>query len=275
MLTVERQADIYAYISLKGSVSIHELAQKYRVSDQTIRRDLRQLEQKGQVIITFGGAYIPEMEFPNYNVNIQVRRSLAMLEKKAIALLTLPLFNDNDFVYFDHSTTMISVAELIAQQADYPHHFTVVTNSYVIAQILQNQPTIRVILLGGNVDSTNGCTSGPDTYQALHRYHFSKSFLSCSSLSLEQGITDSNLEMKTIRETALHQSVERYLLVDHTKFNSASSFQLCSIQDLHGIITDSPVPPEWEKYLAEHNIQLLTSPNFPEQKREIENGARS
>lgn len=257
MLPIERQNEMYTYICANGSASVRSLAKRFNVSGQTVRRDLKILEQRGQVVTTHGGAYLQTIEFQKHNVDFELRRSLAVIEKNQIAALALPLLSNKDLVYFDNSTTLLTLAELLVRSREVPEDITVVTNSLSLADAIKINTDIELLLLGGKIDKINDCCVGIKTFQELEDYHFDKAFLTCSSLTLEVGLSDSSRNIAQIRKHAIERASEVILLADHTKFDSNSNYPICSLDRVNVFITDRYPGAKWEQQLIDRGVKLL------------------
>ncbi len=251
MLASERLEYIIKLVTLEKFVSVESLSQDLNVSGETIRRDLKLLENKRIVKRTYGGAYL-EGGFDN-DVNIQVRKSKFVENKKTIAQICSRFIQREDTIYLDSSTTSLEIAKLISQ---FP--VTVITNSLLITNYLSKFEQVRTITIGGILDTVNLCFTGKTAISILDNYYAKKGFISCRSLSIKYGVMDSNEQIGHVRSKAIQNCNEPYLIVDHTKFDKTSLCKIADFEELKGIITDQAPPQHWIDYFHEKGIPVFS-----------------
>ncbi|QNM04829.1 DeoR/GlpR family DNA-binding transcription regulator [Qiania dongpingensis] len=256
MLAVTRRNLIKAQIQEKKSVTVPALAKKFEVTEETIRRDLKILEGEGVLSRTYGGAFI--QNGVQNEVDFTVRMDAYVDSKTIIAESCRKLVSHGDSIYLDNSTTALFVAESLMQ-----FRITVVTNSLAIINRLCGQSNIHLIAVGGSFDSDTNSFMGAGTLNALSAYHVDKAFLSCRSLSMEHGVTDSYEELAHLRRVILNRANESYLIADHSKFNYASFVKISGFEPISGIVTDKALSPEWRSFLAEKGIACYDGPTLP------------
>ena len=155
MFAEERQEKILEMLKVNKRVSNTELIKKFGVSGTTIRIDLTELEQKGLLSRTHGGAILKED--PVYGEDsISSRREKNKEEKECIAKKARAQIEDGDTILLDSGTTALDLAELLKDI----HNLTVITNDLQIALKLQKYSEIHLILLGGRVRTSFECTVG-------------------------------------------------------------------------------------------------------------------
>ena len=195
MLAAERQSRIARLITERQTVSVVELCNLFNVSDMTIYRDLRRLEGRGILQRTHGGAILlkqPPGDLPYY-----AREHEQVREKQAIARLSATLIHDGETIALDAGTTIATLARALVHKRD----LTVVTNSVHVINELAGISDIRVIATGGSLWEPTMSMVGPLAVSALRRFAVDKAFLATPAISLEAGITNSNLyeaEVKSI-----------------------------------------------------------------------------
>lgn len=250
MLSITRINDIRSQIQQKNSVLVSELAKKYKVTEETIRRDLKKLEEQGVLTRVYGGAY--NVNGVQNDVDIDIRQSVLLDEKKTIAKRAFPIIIDGDSIFLDSSTTALQLALLLKEL-----NLTVITNSFPIAQVLSEHENIHLIVLGGSLNNKSMSFIGQSAKMVLSNYFVDKAFISCRSLSLRNGITDSNEEQGAIRRIALERSEKAYLLIDHTKFGPTSFVHIADVSQLSAVITDQPLSTEWTKLFQSKSLKVI------------------
>jgi DeoR/GlpR family transcriptional regulator of sugar metabolism len=242
MLAASRRSSIKELLTEKKSVTVLELAELFEVTDETIRKDLKALEQQGFLVKTYGGAFIQEGTLNDVLISV---RSGAFVESKAIiGKLASKLISNGDSVFFDCSTTAYHIAQAVKDM-----RITVVTNSLTIGNCLASIKDINLILIGGSLNRTHMSFQGRDALQTISRYHMDKAFISARSLCIEHGITDSNDEVAEIRRTILDHANEVFIIADHTKFNKTSFVSIGNFERVSGIITDILPDERWINFL--------------------------
>lgn len=259
MLAIERKALIKEAVLEKKSVVVSELSQQFDVTEETIRRDLKALEAEGFLTRTYGGAFIQEGSIND--VDVSVRETAYVESKKQIALQCLSLVNNGDAIFLDGSTTALETARALQGM-----HLTVLTNSLLIADLLAKSQDIRLIIIGGTLYPQSMCFFGNATLEELTTYYVDTAFISCRSLSLQNGVTDSTEQNAALRKKIVTRADRTYLLADHTKFNRTSFIKICDFQELRGIITDQALSPEWHQMAAESHLELLEFTSQPAKK---------
>ena len=248
MLAISRQNLIKELLQENKSVTIADLAVRMNVTRETIRRVLRAMEQEHELIRTHGGAYI--LDGVQNDLDISTRQVLKTEEKKAIALKCDALIQTGEIIYLDNSTTAWFIANKIASRK-----LTVVTNSLEIANILSSSQTIHLFLIGGEYSHRTKSFEGSSTHRSLKQYFFDKAFISCRSVDIEFGITDTSDTSAVIHHLALSHAKQKYLVVDHSKLDKVSFTSVAPLPELDGIVMDTEFSPEWKDFLDRNNIR--------------------
>lgn len=245
MFSVTRREEIAKKVHEKKHVTVNELAKHYNVTEETIRRDLKVLEAEGLLTRTYGGAYVSYVG--EYNVRDELdfsfRKKAGVASKKKIAKSCRQLLQNGNTVFLDASTTAYYVAQEISNMT-----ITVVTTSMLIFNYLSAFKNITLISTGGVYDKTCDCLDGILIQEALKIYSFDKAFISCNSISIEKGITDSREESAIIRKLVLDRSKTVYCIADYTKFDTFSLIKICDVLDVSGLITDKSLDEKWQTF---------------------------
>lgn len=249
MLAIARRNAIKEQLQERKSVTITDLAARLNVTKETIRRDLRVMEESGELIRTHGGAYI--LEGVQNDIDISTRQVLKMEEKQIIAQKCDALIQPGDFIYLDCSTTAWFIARKLVDRK-----VTVLTSSLEIANILSNSSTVHLYLIGGEFSRSTMSFTGDGAMSSLQRYFVDKAFISCRSVSMEYGITDTHESIAALRRVALEHAKQKYLVVDHTKLNNTSFASLIPLRELDGIVMDTEFSPEWKEFLKHNGVRI-------------------
>ena len=247
MLAITRRKIIKDLLQENKSVTITKLAAQLDVTKETIRRDLRAMEEDNELIRTHGGAYI--LEGVQNDIDISTRQVLKTAEKEIIADKCNAIIQPGDSIFLDNSTTAWVIARKIATRK-----LTVLTTSLQIASILCESPTIRLILIGGEYSQKSMGIEGDGALRNLERYFIDKAFISCRSVSMEYGITDTSDNTALLHKLAIDHAKQTFLVVDHSKLNYPSFTCAGPVKSLTGIIMDKEFSPEWKAFLTENHV---------------------
>lgn len=230
----ERRRKILDLVSHQQKVTVQELADRFGVSSATIRSDLRDLDERKLLTRTHGGAITYTKLVTE--VPIDLRSMVNMEAKRKIARAALPLIEEGDCIILDTSTTSLELArELPVRQ-----HLTVITNDLVIARLLENAPGIDIILLGGNLRKNYHCTVGPQNIEMLSHLTVDKLFLATDGISLERGLSTTDITQAEVKKAMIRSANEVYLLADRTKLGRVALARFGDLHDLDGWVVESP-----------------------------------
>lgn len=252
MLAVTRKNKIKEMVLEKKSVTVSELAALFSLTEETIRRDLKALEDEGVLTRTYGGAFVDVGV--QSDIKLSVREGSLVKNKQSMASACRKLISNGDSIFLDHSTTVLPICEIIANM-----RVTVLTNSLKITTLLQERENIKIILLGGVLSPSSLAFFSPATCRLLQSYYVDKVFMSCRSLHMDFGISDSNEDQAKLHHLAIERSGQVYLLADHTKFDKVSFVQIDQLDKINTLITDKPLPPGWKDYLDNKGIKYIES----------------
>lgn len=265
MLPASRLTYITNRLTSQKFVSVDELSQELNVSGETIRRDLKLLEEQGILKRTYGGAYLEGST--ESDVNVQVRKSILLPHKEQIANLCCQFIRPDDTIFLDSSTTSLEIAKRIVQMP-----VTVITNSLMIISYLSNHRNVRVIAIGGILDVVNMCFTGKSTLSEMSNVYARKGFISCRTLSSRFGVMDSNEQIGQVRTIANKNCYKNYLVVDHTKFGNTSMYKIADFRDFDAVITDKSPSLKWIEMFENLGIPVYYPEDVLYPRAEIEPG---
>lgn len=223
VLTEERHSFILKRLKENKIVKSQELMKALQCSESTIRRDLSQLEEKGQLVRVHGGAkraYQLEEELSDSE-----KSSKSIQEKRAIGELAASLVKENDVIFLDAGTTTMAMIEFLSEK-----NITVVTNGVVHASLLADH-AVQTFLLGGRVKQSTKAMVGAASLQDLTNYQFNKAFLGMNGIDLDYGLTTPDPEEGILKRTALNQSAMTYVLADDSKWEKVTFSKVADIEE--------------------------------------------
>ena len=231
MLAQQRRREIMSLLQAAGAARVVDLAQQLRVTEETIRRDLRRLDEEGKLVRTHGGAMVADVD--RLELPFDQRHASHRAQKQAIAAQALRHIDEGDVIGLDASTT---ACELARQLPDRP--LTLVTSSMVIASMLVDRPRIDVVLVGGTVDRSSLSLTGTLAGDALERFSIRKLFISCRGIDLRRGLAEASDPHAQLKRRMIHLADRVFLLADSSKFDLHSVVYFARIQDVDVLITD-------------------------------------
>ncbi len=237
MFACERKSKIIEYLEQNGSALVSTLSDLLGVVPETIRRDLKELEQQGILTRTHGGAFMErrETEYP-----VQVRVMKNTQEKEKLCMHAATFVEEGDMIFIDNSSTLINLIRYI----DKSLHVTILTNSIGILQeyAMQDNNNITMICSGGVFNKANMSLSGTTNEQVSSDFFPNKAFVSCHGISSEYGFTDGNPMEMSYKRNMIKLASKAFFLLDHTKFEKLGPVRLGGLEICDVLITDSALP---------------------------------
>ena len=230
MLKEERQNLILAILQQQGSVVAAEISKQLQVSEDTIRRDLHELSNQGQMTRVHGGALPHSPAGTSY----QERLKQSPAAKAAIARAAIPLIQNGQTVFFDSGTTTQQLAAILPGHI----HATVVTNSPEVAIELSKNSLIDIILIGGKLNKVMQVVTGTQAVDAIRAIHADICFLGICSLDLTAGITVDDYDESVIKRAMMEGSDRVVALAGSEKLGTISPFLVAPINSIDDLITD-------------------------------------
>ena len=243
-----RQRDILRTLQQTRQVDVGELAQRFGVSGMTIRRDLAELDEAGQLHRVHGGAIIRRA--PAYGSRASTRAT----EKAAIARSVAQLVAPGAAVGIDTGTTCHAVAAELAHRND----LTVVTNA-VHAAITVREGGNRVLVLGGLLTPELSLVN-PGTAQEPPQLHLDLLILGCGGLSVDRGITYFDPTEVEIRRLLASLADRVVVAADHTKFDHNKAMVLGPLDLIDVLITDQTPPEPLHSALTAADVDVVIAP---------------
>lgn len=256
-MKTERITQMEKFICEQNVVTISELLDRFQISTSTLRRDLDELERHGKIKKIYGGAKQAEStEKPPVGLMTYDERAITNQQAKSlIARRAAEMISENDTIFIDTGSSTVP----LLQYLQHFKHLTIVTNSILVLSSTLNMPQFTVIGLPGVVKNKTASLIGEQCVHMLERYRFHKAFMACSSFSLSDGASNSSVEEHDIKRKVMTRSLQKYLLVDASKFGRSSLLSFASPRDFNCIITDKEPDPDYVQYFREYNIQLIVT----------------
>lgn len=249
MLKAERHLYILNKIQEDLKIYTIDLAVELKISEDTVRRDLNELHNKGKLVKVYGGAYLAEEKSTNI-FDIQIVNED---KKYAVGNKALSLLSDGQVIIMSGGTTNLAFSKLIPSELK----ATIYTYSLPIAMQLSQHPNIDLIFIGGKIQKNAMVTIGMDVVQVLSVIKADICFMGVSSISVKSGLTEKGYEVSVIKKAMIQVSDKVVAMVDSGKLDSKMPHTVCELGQLHTIITD--LSPKDKKLLDYHasGVRLL------------------
>ena len=238
----ERQQKIIDEVSINRKVSSSFLSEKLDVSEDTIRRDIKELDTKGLLTKVHGGAISTIQKLYHYNEDSIYNRE----NKARIALKAITLIGDGMVIIMSGGTTNLMLAKLLPKNLS----ATIYTYSLPIAMQLTEHPLIETIFIGGKIHRSSMVTTGIDVIQYLSHLRVDIAFIGVSALSIKQGVTDEGYEVSLIKKAMIKASERVVYLATYNKLNSILNYDVCIFNEIDTVVTDlEPEDSKLKNYL--------------------------
>ncbi len=248
----DRVDRVIEILAVKGFRSVTELSADLGVSEGTVRRYLDLLQRKDLIRRTHGGAWAgQDVAETDYRLRETEHRG----EKEAIGRLAWTLIQPDESVYIDAGST----AAHLAAAMDDSRRLTVVTNSTMVLQLLENRTLIDTIVLGGKLHAPSRSLVGPIAEETVRQFHFARAFLGVNGIDLEEGLTQFNMEELSVKKAVAASSRQVVVLADSTKFSRNLFVSFLPLDRVDLIITDEGIPAGILSALEARNIQVLVA----------------
>lgn len=216
---VKRKSGIVSRLKENGEVSVSELVDAFNVSEVTIRRDLEELESKGLLLRTYGGAVNKEESEISSEFVYGAKKEKNVSEKKAIAEAAFKKTSSGETVYLDSGTTIVEIARLIKKSE---MDLTVVTNSFpVVLELLQSE-RVNLFLLGGFLRKKLYDFYGPFIKDEIANLSINRAFLGVDAISGKFGLTTTDASTAQVEEAVMENSCEIIVVADSSKIGRVS-----------------------------------------------------
>lgn len=249
-MPAQRRLAISKLFAEQAAVRIDELADRFHVSRETIRRDLISLEDRGEIQRVHGGGI--RRELSSSEPPFEVRVAQQEHEKSAIAKLAAGLIEDAKTVFLDVGTTAARVVEYLSDGFS----GEVITNSVLAAQALSTRTDIAVTLCGGRMRHGDLALSGPMATAMMRDVFVEVALLGSGGVDPEHGLTDFYADEIDLRKLVIQNTQASYVLADSTKVGRIATHRVASLDRLSGIVTDEGVDPGFVQELDSLGVEV-------------------
>lgn len=249
MLTSERKALILDRLRRDGRLVARGFAEELDLSEDTIRRDLREMAAEGLLARVHGGALPLQPVLPDF----AARKAVATEEKKRLGQLAATLINPGDTVFLDGGTTNAEIARAL------PRDFaiTVVTHSPTIAAELEHHPSAEIILIGGRIYKHSMVAVGAIASAAIATMRPDIFFLGATAVHARHGFTTGDFEEAAIKRQIAAQSARTYVALTSEKLERASPVTIMPLESAAGVIVSGRAVAEQLEAMGSAGVEVL------------------
>ena len=251
LLSQERRQLILEALESQQAVQVSQLAERFGVSEVTVRRDLNELMRLHNVERVYGGAVLTprEMDQPS----IGSREVMNQGQKQRIGRAAAEFVQDGDTIIIGGGTTTAELARNLTERRD----LMVITPALNIATILAQSRHITLLVTGGILVGPEVTLAGYYGEQTLRGLHADKLFLGACVFDPKIGLTSAHPSELGVNRAMIEAADQRFLLVDHSKLRRVSTCLIGETDELDYVITDDSVPDEVISQLEEMDIHVV------------------
>lgn len=258
LLGIERRMALADLVQRDPVVTVDNLARRFNVSPQTVRRDFQSLEERGLLTRTYGGAVTrpDSMLRLSHEAAFRAREDEHAAEKRAIASAAVRLVDPESIVIFDASTTVLQLARTLPVEIE----ITAIVNALPIAMELSRRRNVVLTSLGGTLRETSLSFTGPISEATLRRLFADAAFISARAFSLDRGLTEANPYESALKEMMVENSTRVIALVDSSKLGRTALRPFANVTDINVLVTDEGAHPDTVREIEDSGVEVVVAP---------------
>jgi len=249
MKQTERHTQIIEIVTNSGFATIEELANKFDVTQQTIRRDLKELDNDNKIQRFHGGA---GLNSSTLNTSYSSRKVSFLKEKQNIAKEVAKEIPDNASLFINIGTTTEAIAQALLNH----HNLTIITNNLHVASILSTKDDFKIIIAGGVVRNKDGGVMGEATIDFVSQFKVDYAIIGISGIDDSGDLLDFDYQEVCVSKAIIKSSRNIFLAADQSKFGRDAMSRLGNISQVHHVFTSANPSDAIQDILKENNITL-------------------
>ncbi|PWG14812.1 DeoR family transcriptional regulator [Streptomyces sp. V2] len=251
MLAAERRDHLLGLLAREGKVVAKDVAAGLGISEDSVRRDLRDLAAEGLCQRVYGGALPVSPAVVDY----AARQGVTPDGKRKVAAVAAGLVRPGSAVILDGGTTALAVARALPAGLD----CTVITHSPTVATALLEHPAAEVFLLGGRIFKHSAVACGAAAVEAARNVSADLCLLGVTGVHPEAGLTTGDAEEAAMKRALAGRAAETYILASSEKIGAASRFRVLPWEDVSGVVTDADPRHAVLEQLAARGVEVLAA----------------
>ena len=253
LLAQQRRQKILDLLREEGSVRVSQLARMFKVTEPTVRQDLKHLEEDGSIIREHGGAFLKDI--PQQVRTLSLEHSENMEKKAAIGRKAAELIHNGDSIILDSGTTVTEIAKNLSDK----HDLKIVTDSLNIALLVGARYDFEVMVTGGEFKAPTLSLTGEKASVFFDDIHVSKLFLATGGFSIDGGLTYPGLSDIPVKKAMISSADTVILVADSTKIGLKSFASLGSIELIDVLVTDIGITDDIRAQLESKDIKIIVA----------------
>ncbi|QXT61744.1 DeoR/GlpR family DNA-binding transcription regulator [Tessaracoccus palaemonis] len=249
MLVAQRRTQLLQLLKETGRIVAKDVAADLGISEDSIRRDLRDLAAEGLCQRVYGGALPVSPAIVDYTTRQWVEPD----GKRAVAATAATLVRAGGTLILDGGTTALAVAQLLPRDLE----CTVITNSPTIASALLQHPHADLFLLGGRIFKHSAVACGAAAVEAAQNVSADLCFIGVTGVHPEAGLTTGDAEDAAMKRALASRAAETYILASSEKIGTASPYRVLSWDQTAGVITDADPSSATIKEVAKRGVEIV------------------
>ncbi len=250
-----RQSQAAVYVAAHGFVRVRDLADRFGVSEVTMRADLDQLERRGELRRVHGGAMSGHST--RVERTFEEQATLLFEEKAEIGRLAAALVSSGEAIIVDVGTTTTALARALVARSEL-NDVTVITNGLTIAlELERGTPRLNVVVTGGTLRPKQHSLVNPMGSQFLDQLRATRLFLGCSGVDPIAGVTNINLPEAEMKRAMVAAALEVVVLADGSKLGEVAFASVCSIDQVDMLVTNDSANPEIVAELRARGVDVV------------------
>jgi DeoR/GlpR family transcriptional regulator of sugar metabolism len=254
LLPAQRKLQLASLVADADVLTLDALAHQLGVSTQTIRRDLAHLERQGLVRRTHGGAITREALERSEPAFI-AREATRAAEKRAIAQTALASLRRGETIFFDASTTVLTLVRLLPDD----WQGTIIVTSLPAALEVSRLPGVHLTVVGGEFRFSSRSFGGPLAEEMLQRLCVDTAYISARGLDLGRGLMEAHAGEAVLKRIIMSNAERTIALVDSSKLGATATHRIAPLNAVHTLITDGQAPAGMVAEMRRHGIEVLVA----------------
>lgn len=238
------------YILGKENVSLEELSSQFDISMNTVRRDIAELLNRGNIRKVYGGV---SSNLLNRPLGFSERERKNSEAKQIIGQLASRMIDCGSSIFIDSGSTTPNLLRHLGEK----NGVTVITHSLTALYEASTLPNLNIIALGGVYTPSTSSFTGISTLDSLSRLSIQTIFISATGVTIENGLTNSTYLEAEIKRSVVQRGNRVVLMADQSKFGHSAVISFCSFEQLYAIVTDRMPPAPYLEAMERYGIRLI------------------
>lgn len=248
---IERQVEIQKWVEKENRITVQQICESFKVSEATARRDLESLSEAGKVQRVHGGAIRVHLAPPEKPF---MERTVAQLdEKQRIGRLAADLIEDGESVFLGSGTTVYEIAKNLHSK----NNLTIITNSLLVIEELNQDEDITIISTGGILRKSEQSFIGHITEQTLRELRVDKVVAGIRAISLDQGLTNDYLPETMTDRAIMGMGSQLIIVADHSKCDRVSTVFVAPLKKVDILVTTREAPGSFLQAVRDFGITVM------------------